>query len=81
MDLGVLGDARVKLKESEEKDTYFDQTRESKKLWKKKVTFFPIIMNALGTVTKEFIKGLEDLEIRRQAEPSKLIHYWHPPEY
>ena len=33
-----------------------------------KVTFIPIVIGALGTVTKGLIKGLEDLEIRGRVE-------------
>ena len=32
------------------------------------MTFMPIIISALGTVTKGLIKGLEDLEIRGRVE-------------
>ena len=53
MDFAVLADHRVKLKESEKKDKYLDFAREfKKKLWKKKVTFIPIVIGALGTITK-----------------------------
>ena len=38
--------------------------RELKKnLWNMKVTFIPIVISALGTVTKGLLKGQEDLEI------------------
>ena len=33
-----------------------------------KVTVIPIVICALGTVTKELIQGREDLEIRAQVE-------------
>ena len=62
MDFAVPADHRVKLKESEKKDKYLDFTWELKKLWK--VTFIPIIIGALGTVTEGLVQGLEDLEIR-----------------
>ena len=39
-----------------------------KKLRNIKVTFVPIVIGALGTVTKELIKGQEDLEIREHME-------------
>ena len=32
-----------------------------------KVTFIPIVIYALGTVTEILLKGLEDLEIRGQV--------------
>ena len=46
------------------RDKYYDLVRELKKLWNMKVTFIPIVIGALGTVTKGLVKGLEDLEIR-----------------
>ena len=41
-----------------------------------KVTFIPIVIGALGTNTKELIKGLED-----EWRPSKLLHHWDWPDY
>ena len=40
-----------------------------------KVTIIPIINGAIGAVTNGLIQGLEDLEIRNEWRPSKLIHY------
>ena len=42
---------------------------ELKKLWNMKVTYVPIVIGALGTVTKGLLKGLEEWS------PSKLLHY------
>ena len=56
-------DHRINLKESEKKDKYLDLARELKKLWNIKVTIVPIVIGALGTITKELLKGLEDLEV------------------
>ena len=33
-----------------------------------KVTIIPIVIGALGTITKGFVQGLEDLEIRGRME-------------
>ena len=33
-----------------------------------KVTVVPVVISTLGTVTKELLKGLEDLEIRGRVE-------------
>ena len=33
-----------------------------------KVTVIPIVIGALGTITKELVQGLEDLEIREEVE-------------
>ena len=38
------------------------------KLWNIKVTIVPIVIGALGTVTKGLLKGLEDLEVRGRVE-------------
>ena len=51
MDFVVPDDHRIKLKESEKKDKYFDLARELKTLWNMKVTVIPIIVGALGSVT------------------------------
>ena len=68
MDFAILADHRVKLKEGVKKDKYLNLPREWKKLWDMKVMFIPIIIAALGTVTKGLTKGLEDLEIRGRVE-------------
>ena len=68
VNFAVPADHRVKLKECEKKDKYFDLAWELKRLWKMKVTMIPIVIGALGTVTKGLVKGLEDLEIRGRFE-------------
>ena len=52
VDFAVPADHRIKLKEREKKDKYFDLARELKKLWNMKVTIIPIVISAFGTVTK-----------------------------
>ena len=52
VDFTVPADHRMKLKEGEKNDKYLDLTRVLKKLWNIKVTFIPIIIGALGTVSK-----------------------------
>ena len=68
MDFAVSTDHRVKLKESEINDKYLDLAGEFKKLRNMEVTFIPIVISALGTVTKGLSKGLEDVEIRGREE-------------
>ena len=63
VDFAVPADHRIKLKECEKKDKYFNLARELKKLWNMKVTIIPIVIGAFSTVTKELLKGLEDLEV------------------
>ena len=68
VDFAVPADHRIILKESEKKDKYLDLARELKKLWNMKVTIVPIVISALGTITKGLLKGLEDLEIGERIE-------------
>ena len=68
VDFDVPADHRINLKESEKKDKYLDLAREMKKLWNMKVTIVPIVIGALGTITKGLLKGLEDLEVGRRVE-------------
>ena len=62
VDFAVPVDHRINLKESEKKDKYPDLARELKKLWKMKVTIVPIVIGALGAITKGLLKGVKDLE-------------------
>ena len=49
-------DHRINPKESEKKDKYLDLAGELKKLWNMKVTIAPIVIGALGTITKGLLK-------------------------
>ena len=71
MDFAFPANNRVKLKESEKKNKYWDLPRELKKLWNMKVTVIPIVIGALGTVTKRLVQGLEDLEITGRVETTQ----------
>ena len=73
VDFDVLADHRIKLKECEKKDKYLKLARELKKLWNMKVTIIPIVLVLFGTLTKELLKGLEDLEVRRRVETIQTI--------
>ena len=68
VDFAAPADHRINLKESEKKDKYLDLARELKKLWNMKVTIVPIVIGAFDTVTKGFLKGLEDLEVSGWVE-------------
>ena len=79
VDFAVPADHRINLKESEKKDKYLDLARELKKLWNMKVTIVPIVIGALGTITKGLLKGLEDLEVSGRVETvqtTALRQHW-----
>ena len=62
MDFAVPADHRLKLKESEKKNKYHNLARELKRLRNMKVTIIPIVIGALGTVTKRLVQGLEEMK-------------------
>ena len=64
VDFAVPAEHRINLKECEKKDKYLDLARELKM----KVTIVPIVIGALGTITKGLLKGLEDLEVGGRVE-------------
>ncbi len=68
VDIAAPADRRLKMKENEKKHKYLDLARELLKLLNMKVTFIPIVIDALGTVTEGFIQRLEDLEIGGRVE-------------
>ena len=68
MDITVPANHRIKLKECEKRDKYLNFVRELKKLWNMKVIIIPIVIGAIGTVTKGLWKGLEDLEVGGRVE-------------
>jgi len=55
----VPADARVEEKEQEEMDRYQDLARELKRLWKVETKVIPVVVGALGTVTKSLEKNLK----------------------
>ena len=67
-DFAVPVDHRINLKECEKKDKYLDLASELKKQWNMKVMIVPIVIGALGTVTKGLLKDLKDLEVGGQVE-------------
>ena len=71
VDFAVPVNHRINLKESEKKDKYLDLATELKKLWNMKVTILPIVIDALGTITKGLLKDLEALAIGGRVETIK----------
>ena len=65
---------RMKMKESKKIDKYQDLTRELKKLWNIKVMMILNEVGILGTVPKNLIKNLGELEIREVSKPSRTYH-------
>ena len=56
MGLVVSADPRIKIKESEKIDKYLNFAWKLKKLWNRKVTVIPIVVGALGMLSKDLEK-------------------------
>ena len=69
VDFAVPAGHKVKLKEKKDKNL----VRELKKLWNMKVMVIPIVIDALGTITKELIQVLENLRIRGWVQTNYSI--------
>ena len=75
MNLAVPADHKVK-SNGEKKDEYLDFAKEMKKLWNMNLMMIPIIIDALETIFKGLIKGVEYFEIRGHVEtiqPTALL--------
>ena len=63
VDIAVPGDTRIKTKEEDKILTYQDLKREIKKLWNlRSVKVVPIVVGALGAVTTDFQKHLDEVD-------------------
>ena len=64
INIAVPADVRVGEKEIEKTEKYQDLKRETGRLWKlKMVEVVPVVIGAFGSVTKEYDKWIEKLEI------------------
>ena len=68
MDFAAQAVHTVKSKENLKEGNTSDLAKELKNLWNIKVIIIPIGIGAFGTVNKELLKGLEDLEIKERVE-------------
>ena len=65
MDIAVPVDRRVEEKEQEKVEKYQDLKREIGRMWEiRKVQVVPVVIGALGSVSKGFDKWIEKLDIQ-----------------
>ena len=67
MEFAVLANHGMKIKENEKRDKFLDLARELKKLWNMRVTVIPIVIDALGTIPKGFVKGTRKFRNQRMC--------------
>ena len=69
IDIAVPGDTRIKQKEQEKIGKYQDLKREIARLWRlRKVSVIPVVVGALGCVTKEAEHYVEKIGIKIRTE-------------
>ena len=59
--VAVLGDLRVASKEMDKIQKYQNWARELRKIWQVKVKVVPVVVGALGTISKALGKHLEKI--------------------
>ena len=82
IDVACPFDTRVKGKEKEEIENYQELKREFKWIWKlRRVTVVPVIIGALGTVSKDIEKWLAENGVTCRLEALQRARlYWVQPE-
>ena len=68
IDVAIPGDARVPQKEAEKIEKYSDLRRELQKLWKFKAKVVPIVVGALGTVSKSLTGYLKEIKVSTKIQ-------------
>ena len=68
IDVAIPGDARVPQKEAEKIEKYNDLRRELQKLWKVKAKVVPIVVGALGTVSKSLTGYLKEIKVSTKIQ-------------
>ena len=69
IDIVIQGDSRVAEKEREKVEKYQDLKQEISRIWSiKKVEVIPVVVGALGTITKNLDKWIEKIGIKIKTE-------------
>ena len=82
IDIAVPGDSRVEVKENEKVQKYQDLARELRTLWQVKVKVVPVVVGALGTISKALEKHLKEIGTSVRVEllqKAALLRPGHNP--
>ena len=80
VDIAVPGDSNILQKETEKCEKYQDLTREIQRIWKSRTKVVPVVVGALGSVSKKLAGHLEQLGIKngtRTMQKSALLGSAH----
>ena len=68
IDVAVPGDVRIAEKETEKIEKYDELKREVERLWKVKARVIPIVLGALGTVTRSLSNYIKEIGVKTQIK-------------
>ena len=68
IDVAVQGDVRIAEKETEKIEKYDELKREVERLWKVKAKVMPIVLGALGTVTRSLSNYIKEIVVKTQIK-------------
>eukprot|EP00795_Rhopilema_esculentum_P003281 gene3280-biopygen1499 len=68
IDVAVPGDVRIAEKEMEKIEKYDELKREVERLWKVKAKVIPIVLGALGTVTRNLSNYIKEIGVKTQMK-------------
>ena len=68
IDFAVPGDVRIAEKEMEKIEKYDELKREVERLWKVKAKVIPIVLGALGTVTRNLSNYIKEIGVKTQIK-------------
>ena len=71
VDVAIPGDHRIALKEVEKIMNYAELKVELERMWKTKTKVIPIVIGALGSITKKFRENLKELEVKHNIKVFK----------
>ena len=80
VDIAVPGDSNILQKETEKCKKYQDLAREIQRIWKSRTKVVPVVVGALGSVSKKLVGHLEQLGIKnrtRTMQKSALLGSVH----
>ena len=80
VDIAVPGDSNILQKETEKCKKYQDLAREIQRIWKSRTKVVPVVVGALGSVSKKLVGHLEQLGIKnrtRTMQKSALLGSAH----
>lgn len=80
VDIAVPGDSNILQKETEKCEKYQDLAREIQRIWKSRTKVVPVVVGALGSVSKKLAGHLEQLGIKnrtRTMQKSALLGSAH----